>query len=333
MCSIEELKRQERYRKIEQIGKGAFSRVYRVLDIHTGTEYALKELCLLRKENVKKEVEMLRMLQHEGVPFLRDYFVTDNALCIVMDLVDGITLEEYVKQKGVLEIKEAKRIACEICEILKYMHTRPIPVIHGDIKPQNILVSSEGIRLVDLGGAFCQFDKTQQLYGTWGYLAPEMKEGKICPQSDVYAVGKVIIYMLTGCQDWTDKQFGIKEWRRYSIPISFGKIIKKCIAKEPWERYPNAGEVKRNMEEQKGYFLGAFETLHRNLGEIIRVVGTCIELYGLHMQQFGLDAGKIFFMGMYIIGGAYLFDYFFARSCRNVILDCECSLLVTNRHL
>jgi len=132
-----------------------------------------------QRHSLSNEINMLRALEHPGLPSLHDVFTEGNKIFIVMELVEGETLEQYVKARGKLSIKETLYITECLCETVGYLHSRSVPVVHGDLKPQNIIVREGRVSLVDLGGAMKIYGNSQICMGTPGYAPPELAQGKI----------------------------------------------------------------------------------------------------------------------------------------------------------
>ncbi len=170
---------------------------------------------------------------------------SEKTCALLRDYVDGITLAELVRQDGVLDLDNAARLGIEICRVLEVLHHETPPVIHRDLKPENLLVTPGGrVRLIDFETA--RFHKPDQdtdtvNIGTRGYAPPEQfGYGQTDFRTDVYAVGKILEYMVTGkCGKeaaWTDRR-----------GKAFGKIIRRCCAYDPSRRYADAEKLKRAL--------------------------------------------------------------------------------------
>ncbi len=199
----------QRYKIVRSIKSGGMGAVYLALDQRLGDSLCAVKAMLdavkggaheeIIRRKFQSEAEVLSQLQHPGIPAVRDYFVEAETAYIVMDYVEGDNLE---LEKGEPLTPEAVvPMALEVLEILSYLHGRPTPVIHCDIKPANIIreKASGRIKLVDFGLARSLTDeKTQTVAGTLGYSAMEQLRGHAEPRSDLYALGITMFYMLTG---------------------------------------------------------------------------------------------------------------------------------------
>jgi serine/threonine-protein kinase len=205
----------ERYRISAVVGQGGLGTVYQVADVFfgRGNVYALKEL-IDQSPGARKQFELesqwLQSLDHNHIPKVREHFEWQNRLYLVMDFVDGENLERKLARLGGRPLPEQEALGwiLPICEALSYLHTRQPPILHRDVKPANIIVTSAGHAvLVDLGIAKEHLPGAGQTAtfvrkaGTEGYAPPEQytTAGLSGPWSDVYALGATLYQLLTGC--------------------------------------------------------------------------------------------------------------------------------------
>jgi serine/threonine protein kinase len=206
---------QARYRLIAQIGEGGFGAVYKGEDLRLGNRLvAIKEMKpsglkpLELKEATdafQREAMLLTGLKHHSLPVIHDQFTEDGQWYLVMDFIQGRTLESYLAKapKGRLPVREAFNIALQLCNVLDYLHSQQPPIIFRDLKPSNIMLTPEGqVYLIDFGIAR-HFKPGQSkdtvAFGTTGYAAPEQYgKAQTTPRSDVYSLGAVMHHMLTG---------------------------------------------------------------------------------------------------------------------------------------
>ncbi|MBI4852277.1 MAG: protein kinase [Acidobacteria bacterium] len=205
-----------RYLIEKMVGRGGFGTTYLVKDLDCFDEYRiLKELTLNLKDEdpgelkdmaerlFKREAQVLLNLYHSGIPRLYAYFAEDSFSYLVQDFIPGQTLsEELKKRKATISEQEALSILSSLADILDYLHSHNPPVIHRDIKPHNLMRHEDGrIMLIDFG-AVCQSVANPQanntVIGSLGYAPPEQFLGQTIPQSDLYALGASVIYLLTG---------------------------------------------------------------------------------------------------------------------------------------
>lgn len=189
---------------------GGMSSVYLVRDLD-GSRLVLKEMAApfaeesqsmtKIKEMFLREAALLSRLKHPGIVTVFDSFVERGRNYLLLEFVSGLTLRQHVKMTGVFSQSEVIDIAMQITEILIYLHELTPPVIHRDLTPDNLIISEveRKITLVDFGAAN-EFigAMTGTLIGKQCYIPPEQFQGKALPQSDLYALGCTIYYLLTG---------------------------------------------------------------------------------------------------------------------------------------
>lgn len=328
--SVEEIIKGTKYEYHASLGKGGFANVYRVTDLHLGKDYAMK--IMERNGSVENcnEVKWLKELNHDGLPGLHDVFCSEDFVCIVMELIEGESLEQYVCNKGKLSIKETLEFGNQISHILSYLHTRQVPVIHGDIKPANLMVCEGRIRLIDFGTALLQYEKRNVLYGTLGYASPEQRKGELWKQSDIYAFGKVLLFMLTGRDaKLFEEQISDALLKRYGIPKRLRRILLCCIHKEVLKRYQSGKELEEAFAKVKGnsrYIPGQCMSW---VSLILKTLGMGNLLYILVCEEQKMNQQLLFAGWVGIVWFACLLESFSTHFYKRTILECECSLLVT----
>ncbi len=330
-----------KYRVLELLGSGGFGSVYRVLDKHLDKTYAMKIQPIMQRSDWEKEICMLRMLNHPGLPALHDVITDEYNSYIVMEHIKGMTLENHVKEKGKLELKEALQIAMGLCAIIDYLHHRSVPVIHGDLKPGNIMMEAGRIRLIDFGCALRAYSEEKADYGTPEYAAPEQHSGEISTASDVYSWGKVMMFMITGRQDNVVEIKRLnKKLKTYGIPRRIRKIVIKCLQPQVKMRYPSAGELREELQKIK--------TVKRHLpgmtagyvGSILRLIGLGMLIYCIFCYRYGSLWGcnsgpeddllkELFLRSLLIFLSAIPWDAIARTFYKTAILECECNILVT----
>lgn len=250
-----------KYEILKLIAEGGMGRVFLARDLHLNKMTAVK-ICKNpenqeEKAAVTKEVEVLKQLTHKGLPAIIDFFEEGEELCMVMEYVEGITLEQYLEKFKKAEIEQAVKWTLELTEILGYLHSRRPSIIYRDLKPANIVIQSDGsIKLIDFGAAFITAygaNREQLCIGTPGYSAPEqwqaIRVGKEC---DVYGVGALLHEMLTGVNP-AKPPFERRALREYDrkLPIGLEKIILTCTGKRTFERYQTMEQLQRDLKNYK----------------------------------------------------------------------------------
>lgn len=256
------------------VGVGGMANVYRGKDMKTGNAIAvkvLKEEFLDNEELVrrfKNESKAISILDHPNIVKVYDVSVTDKMQYIVMEYVDGITLKEYLKQRGgKLTWKEVVHFATQVLSALQHAHSKGI--IHRDVKPQNIMLLADGsIKMMDFGIARLSRAQSQTVsdkaIGSVHYISPEQAKGdKTDARTDIYSVGIMLYEMLSGrlpfdgngavsiaIMQIADKAKPLAE-AAPDVPEGLRQITEKAMEKDPAARYQSAQEMLNAIEEFK----------------------------------------------------------------------------------
>ncbi len=199
--------------------------------------------------SVVHESSILKSLDHKGLPAFEDEFQNDNVLCIVREYIAGEPLDQYIKE-NTLSHQEITGICIQLCDILIYLHGREHPIIHRDIKPQNIIVKPDGkIGLIDFDIAreyHSDSKSDTQFIGTREYAPPEQYGfSQTDARTDIYSVGIVLGWMLTGETD-------AKEVFRKVGRNRLATIYKRCTAFSPEHRFTSASKLKAALLSSDG---------------------------------------------------------------------------------
>jgi len=268
IMNLESVVLQGRYEIIEKIGSGGMSNVFRAKDLKLGRAVAIKvlkeEFCSDAEfvERFKREAQAAAGLLGENIVNIYDVVDEGKYHFIVMELVDGITLKEYIKIKGKLDITEGVSIAIQVAKALKPAHAQHI--VHRDIKPQNILITEESkVKVADFGIARAVSEQTlnANAIGSVHYISPEQARGGRCDaRSDIYSLGITMYEMFTGRVPFTGDstvsialahlEQAITPPHIYNNQISANleRVILKCTKKDPANRYQNITEVLDDLE-------------------------------------------------------------------------------------
>lgn len=247
----------DRYEIVDKIGTGGMSDVYKAMDHILGREVAVKVLKQEFAEDVtfvtkfRSEAQSAAGLEHPNIVNIYDVGSENGMYYIVMEYVEGITLKTYIEKKGQLNFKEAISIAIQVGRGIEAAHNKGI--IHRDIKPQNIIISTEGkVKVTDFGIARATSSNTihADVMGSVHYASPEQaRNGYVDGKSDIYSLGIVMYEMVTGRVPFdgdTTVAVALQHLQEEMVapsayapelPISLEKIILKCTMKSPDRRY------------------------------------------------------------------------------------------------
>ena len=289
-----------RYSIESLVGVGGMANVYRGTDVKTSNQIAVKVLkdeFLDNEELVrrfKNESKAISILSHPNIVKVYDVSVTDKLQYIVMEYVDGITLKEYLKQRGgALTWKETVHFATQVLSALQHAHSKGI--IHRDVKPQNIMLLADGsIKMMDFGIA--RFSRAQsqtvsdKAIGSVHYISPEQAKGeRTDARTDIYSVGVMLYEMLSGrlpfdgdgavsiaIMQISEKPKPLAEIAP-KTPAGLRQITEKAMEKDPDKRYQSAQEMlaaieefKRNPSIQFAYeYRSAEDNPERNINRVV----------------------------------------------------------------
>ena len=259
----------DRYEIVSKIGAGGMSDVYKAKDHILGRFVAIKVLKPEFSEDrsfvakFRTEAQSAAGLEHPNIVNIYDVGSEEGLHYIVMEYVEGITLKTYIEKKGQLSFKEAVSIAIQVARGIEAAHNKQIT--HRDIKPQNIIISTEGkVKVTDFGIARAASSNTisSDVMGSVHYSSPEQaRNGFVDGRSDIYSLGIVMYEMVTGRvpfdgdttvavaiqhlqEEMTPPSMYAKE-----LPISLEKIILKCTQKNPDRRYQTIGELLNDLRK------------------------------------------------------------------------------------
>lgn len=246
-----------RYEIVGQVGTGGMSDVYKAKDHALGRYVAIKVLKSEFSEDTnfvskfRTEAQSAAVLEHPNIVNIYDVGSESGIHYIVMEYVEGITLKTYIEKKGQLTYKEALSIAIQVGRGIQAAHAKNI--VHRDIKPQNIIISTDGkVKVTDFGIARAVSENTihSDVMGSVHYASPEQaRNGYVSNRSDIYSLGIVMYEMVTGrvpfdgdstvavaIQHLQDEMDPPSKYAP-NLPISLEKIIQKCTQKSPDRRY------------------------------------------------------------------------------------------------
>lgn len=251
-----------RYVIQKQLGIGGQGVAYLAEDLARPDEkIVLKEFVLpvyvekqVRKQALQKfehEARMLQNLDHPHIVGMRDYFVEDHRGYLVLEHIDGASLRYIIEASDSTPLypqEWAMDLALQMCSILEYLHGLAPPIVHRDFTPDNLIFNSSGIlKLIDFNVAQQkESTKTGTVVGKHAYLPPEQFRGKPTTQSDIYAMGATLFFVLSGTDPEPLMPSNPIESRKDVHP-SLSKIVEKCTQPDSSKRYADVAQIRGDL--------------------------------------------------------------------------------------
>lgn len=251
-----------KYKILNKIGQGGMSVVYLAMNERANKQWAIKEV---RKDGTKDyevvkqgliaETDILKRLNHPHLPSIIDVIDCDDTFLIVMDYIEGRTLDYWLKKEGAQPQERVVEWAKQICDVLGYLHSRKPPIIYRDLKPSNVMLKPDGkIMIIDFGTAREfkeQSIEDTKCLGTQGYAAPEQYggHGQTDARTDIYNLGATMYHLLTGHNPSLPpyEMYPIRQWNN-ALSSGLEEIVTKCTQRNPDDRYQSCAELMYALE-------------------------------------------------------------------------------------
>lgn len=275
-----------KYKILSEIGRGGMSVVYMAINEKANKTWAVKEVRKDGKmdfntvrQGLMAEIETLKKLNHPNLPSIIDVIEDNDSFIIVMDYIEGRSLDKIIKENGAQPESYVVEWAKQLCDVFGYLHSRTPPIIYRDMKPANVMLKPDGnIMVIDFGTAKnyeIDLGETTGI-GTIGYAAPEQYIGsglgRTDARTDIYCLGITLYHLLTDV-DPCKNLISDKSIRAVNPALSRGldSIIQKCTQHNPNDRYQSCAELmydlenyesleplyKKKQKRKLGLFLGA----------------------------------------------------------------------------
>ena len=252
-----------KYEVLREIGKGGMSVVYLAMDKRLNKQWAIKEFRKDKDDASKQvalkalldEANLMKKLDHPTLPRIVDIIETNQTVYIVMDYIEGESLNKVLDAYGAQPQEAVVEWAKQLSEVLDYLHTQNPPVIYRDMKPANIMLKPDGtVRLIDFGIAREYKEGKEgdtEAIGTRGYAAPEQfgGRGQTDARTDIYSLGVTLYHLVTG-KNPAEPPYEIYPIRHWDPTLSSGLewLIQKCTQLNPNDRYQSCAEVTYVLE-------------------------------------------------------------------------------------
>ncbi|RRR69796.1 MAG: serine/threonine protein kinase [Candidatus Viridilinea halotolerans] len=258
---------QERYELTQKLGQGGMGAVYLARDRRLSTvRWAVKELSDAQISDpqerqqaafaFRREAELLASLNHPNLPRVTDHFTEDGKSYLVMELVEGESLQAFIEREGLPRpVSEVLGWVEQLCAVLHYLHSQRPPVIFRDLKPSNIMLTPTGqVKLIDFGIArlFKPGQATDtQAFGTMGYSAPEQYgQGQTDQRSDIYSLAVVSHQLLTG-YDPTNTPFRLPAAAQLNpqVPPALSEALERAMHNDRAQRFADVSALRQVLRD------------------------------------------------------------------------------------
>lgn len=279
-----------KYKILNEIGHGGMSTVYLAINEKANKPWAVKEVrksCRkdfqVIRQSLIMEMELLKKLKHPRLPSIVDVIDEKENLLIVMDYIEGNTLEKLLTEQGAQKQELVVEWAIQLCDVLEYLHTREPAVIYRDMKPANVMLKSDGnVVLIDFGTAREYKEQNTgdtTCLGTQGYAAPEQfgTMGQTDARTDIYCLGATMYHLVTGHNPSEPpyEMYPITQWKP-DLSTGLERIIEKCTCKNPQDRYQSAGELRYALEHYREMDVSAVKACRRKLQVFAGIVAASL---------------------------------------------------------
>lgn len=243
------------YQLVDYINRGGMSVVYLAVNVRLGNRWAVKEItkteekynrlyidALIREANIMKDFD------YPAFPRIVDIIEDDTALYLVMDYIEGKTLEEILFQEGPQPEERVIDWGIQLCGALAYLHNRTSPIIYRDMKPSNVILKADGsLRVIDFGVARVYNPEKEHdtvMLGTKGFAPPEQYIGQTDERSDIYALGATMRCLLTGITPYSNEYIDYPAvYAGVSLSQKMIFILNKCTSMNPDERFQTCEDL------------------------------------------------------------------------------------------
>jgi hypothetical protein len=216
-----------------------------VLPYHAGLTVSKKAF-----DNIQREADLLKTIAHDRIVKLVDLFVEDQRAYLVLEHIEGKSLRQIVDENGSYSEEQVIDLAMQMCDILSHLHSHHPAVLHRDFTPENLIMATDGtLRLIDFNVAQqMHSNATRTVVGKHSYIPPEQFRGKATEQSDLYAMGASVYFLLTGEEP---EPITVAHPRNVRSEISpeLDAIVAQCTAPDTDVRYLAAREIKADLQK------------------------------------------------------------------------------------
>lgn len=232
------------------MGHGSTSVVYLAEHISLGVYRAIKRISKthIAYHQLMKEVHILKSLKHPNIPIVYDIEEDQNYSYIIEEYLQGESLKAYRLRLSNIDERSVLDFTFQICDLIQYLHTFDTGILYLDLKPENILIDKGKLKLLDFGAALYadQYNKAEQHLGTMAYMAPERVSNRADQRSDIYSIGCLLYFLVTGTLYQPSGVSGKWMWI-FIRNHRFYRLIERCLRTEPSRRFQSVSELEKEV--------------------------------------------------------------------------------------
>lgn len=310
----------DKYEILKIIHTSGMANVYLVEDKNLNKQWCLKEIIkseagrnMVEYRSLLKEANIMKSLNHSSIPRIVTIEEEDDSIFIVMDYVDGLSVKDWLTKKGRVDQAVVVSWMKQVCGVMIYLHTRKRPIFYRDMKPDNIMIQSDGnIKLLDFGISEVISDNNKvikEALGTRGFAAPEQKK-KGNPydlRSDIFGIGRTMYYMLTGINPSIADENNLQDIRDVNMSISVGlaSVVNKCMEHDPKDRYQNVEELLYDLQNYDKLDFTYKRRLKRKVNFVVGLFMVSTLTTILSLVPFMMNKSKAKSEYVYLVNVAY----------------------------
>lgn len=209
-----------------------------------------KTLCM--QESFKNEVTSLRNLKHPNIPIIYDIEEDEDYYYIIEEFIEGESLRAYRLNHGFITESKVLDFTIQLCDVIDTLHSSKESILYLDLKPNNIIICKDVLKLIDFGAAILEkeVDLRCRSFGTKGYAAPEQYGlQNIDKRSDIYGIGSVLFFLMTGCS-FTDKKESFQKIRKTNLySVKLKQVLYRCLQFNPSRRYSSVEVLRTQLQK------------------------------------------------------------------------------------
>lgn len=296
-----------RYEVLKIIHTAGMANVYLVEDSNLNKQWCLKEIIkseagknMVEYHSILREANIMKSLNHSSIPRIVTIEEEDDSLFIVMDFVDGLSVKKWLDKKGRVDQNIAVSWMKQVCGVMIYLHNRKNPIIYRDMKPDNIMIQSDGnIKVLDFGISeiITEDNKViKEALGTKGFAAPEQRKRGMTYdlRSDIFAMGRTMYYMLTGLNPsaFKDDLLPLREVNS-GISVGLEKIVYKCMMENPKDRYQNVEELLYDLQNYDKMDDAYTKGLRKKVDVVVWLFCVSVFILAMSAVPFLMNRGQI----------------------------------------